>query len=113
MLPLQEIKIKTKNNREFYVHLEKLAKNNYDCKLAEINLGPQLTADPVFRSFAKGQTASDAFNDLIQKLTQLLSKLDATDSVSMIDNPCNTEFINKIDQEHIVDNSVFVLVNGK
>ncbi|KAB7698187.1 hypothetical protein [Plesiomonas shigelloides] len=113
MLPLQEIKIKTKNNREFYVHLEKWAENHFDCKLAAINLGPQLTADAVFGPFANGKTASDAFKALIQGLTQSLSNLDATDSVAVIDNPCNTEFIKKIDQETIVGSSVSVLVNGK
>ncbi|MGI1670310.1 MAG: hypothetical protein K6L74_08285 [Neptuniibacter sp.] len=113
MLPLQVIKIKTKNGREFHVHLEKWADNHFDCKLAAINLGPQLPADVVFGPFVKGQTASDAFQALIQGLNQSLSKLDCTDSISVIDNPCNTEFINKTDQNNICGSSVSVLINGQ
>ena len=113
MLPLQEIEVKTKNGRVFHVHLEKWAEDHFECKLAAINLGPQLPADAVFGPFSKGPAANDAFQALIQGLTQSLSKLDSTDSLSVIDNPCNTEFIDKITQEKISGQSVSVLVNGK
>lgn len=113
VLPLQDIKIKTANGREFHVHLEKWADDHFDCKLAAINLGPQLPADAVFGPFAKGGTARDAFQALIRGLTQSLSNLDGSDSISVIDNPSNTEFINKDDQKSISGASVSVLVNGK
>ncbi|MEI7219872.1 hypothetical protein [Pectobacterium carotovorum] len=113
MLPLQEITIKTKNGREFYVHLEKWSENHFDCKLAAIYFGPQSSMNASFGPFSKASTALDAFSSLIQMLTQSLSLLDNTDSISVIDNPCNTEFIDKIAQTNICGSSISILVNGK
>ena len=113
MLPLQEIEIKTKKSRVFHAHLEKWKDDHFECKLAAINLGPQLPADAVFGPFVKGNTAIDAFKALINGLVKSLSNLDKADSISEINNPCNTEFVTKEEQDNVVGSAVSVLVNGK
>ncbi|MFZ1643847.1 MAG: hypothetical protein WAV07_20950 [Candidatus Contendobacter sp.] len=112
MLPIQEIQINTKNKRVFSVHLEKWAQDHFECKLAAINLGPQLPADATFGPFTKGVTALAAYQDLVSKLSTALTKLDATDAIAIVDNPCNTEFVTAREQKQVLGQSVVVKVNG-
>ena len=112
MLPIQEITIRTKNKRLFAVHLESWSQNHFECKLAAINLGPQLPADATFGPFVKGESALSAYTSLISTLTNSLKNLDTTDEIAEIDNPCNTEFISASEQKQIVGQNVLVKVNG-
>ena len=112
MLPIQEIEIHTKNKRVFSVHLEKWAQAHYECKLAAINLGPQLPAEATFGPFTKGTTALDAFKALVSGLRATLAKLDATDSIKVVNNPCNTEFVTADEQKQALGQGVIVKVNG-
>lgn len=112
MLPIQEIEIHTKNKRVFSVHLEKWAQAHFECKLAAINLGPQLPADATFGPFTKGTTALDAFKALVSGLRSALVKLDATDSIEVVNNPCNTEFVSADEQKQALGQGVVVKVNG-
>lgn len=112
MLPIQEIQINTKNKRVFSVHLEKWAQDHFECKLAAINLGPQLPVDATFGSFTKGSTALDAYQDLVSKLSTALTKLDTTDAIAVVDNPYNTEFISASEQKQVLAQGVVVMVNG-
>lgn len=112
MLPIQEIQINTKNNRVFSVHLEKWAQNHFECKLAAISLGSQLPGDATFGPFTKGVTALDAYQGLVSMLGAAITKLDATDSISIVDNPCNTEFVTAPEQKQVLGQGVVVKVNG-
>lgn len=112
MLPIQELEISTKKERVFSVHLEKWAESHYECKLAAINLGPQLPADATFGPFAKGATAIDAFEALVSGLRSALAELDATDSIAVVSNPCNTEFVTALEQMQALGQGVVVKVNG-
>ncbi len=112
VLPIQEIEIKTKKSRLFHVHLEKWSDTNFECKLASINLGPQLPADATFGPFSKGETANDSFNNLAKSLSQSLANLDTDDLITEINNPYNTELLNKEEQQNIMGIGVTVKVNG-
>lgn len=112
MLPIQEIEISTKNKRLFFVHLEKWAESNFECKLAAINLGSGLTANASFCPFAKGATALDAFKALVTGLRSKLDRLDTTDSIEVVNNPCNTEFVTAPEQQQVLGQKVVVQVNG-
>lgn len=112
MLPIQEIQISTKNKRVFSIHLERWAQNHFECKLAAISLGPQLPADATFGPFAKGSTAPEAFKGLIANLTTALSKLDPTDTIAVVNNPCNTELLTALEQKKFLAPDVVVKVNG-
>lgn len=112
MLPIQEIQINTKKNRVFFVHLEKWAQSHFECKLAAINLGPQLPADATFGPFTKGETALVAYKALISGLQAALAKLDSSDSIAVVNNPCNTEFVTAPEQKNVLGQGVVVKVNG-
>ena len=112
MLPIQEIEIKTRNNRVFFVHLEKWSETHFECKLAAINLGPQLPADATFGPFTKDSTANAAYKLLISELGSALAKLDTTDSIAVVNNPCNTEFVTADEQKKILGQGIIVQVNG-
>lgn len=112
MLPIQEIQISTKNKRVFSVHLEKWAQDHFECKLAAINLGPQLPADATFGPFTKGSTALAAYQELVSKLSSALTNLDATDAIAIVNNPCNTEFVTAPEQKQVLAQGVVVKVNG-
>ena len=112
MLPIQEIEILTKRNRKFFVHLEKWKDDHYECKLAAIELGPQLPADSTFGPFSKGSTACEAFESLISSFRSALAKLDPNDSIAVVDNPCNTEFFTADAQKQVLGQDVKVKVNG-
>jgi hypothetical protein len=112
MLPIQEIQIVTKNNRVFFMHLEKWSETHFECKLAAINLGPQLPADAKFGPFANGESANSAYKLLISELSSVLATLDATDSIAKVNNPCNTEFVTSEEQKEILGHGVIVKVNG-
>lgn len=112
MLPIQEIQIGTKNKRVFFVHLEKWSETHFECKLAAINLGPQLPADATFGPFANGESANSAYKSLISGLSSALASLDATDSIAEVNNPCNTEFVTSDEQKEILGEGVIVKVNG-
>ncbi|MDD2546726.1 MAG: hypothetical protein PHI55_10665 [Burkholderiaceae bacterium] len=111
-MPIQEIEISTKNKRVFSVHLEKWAQSHFECKLAAINLGPQLPADATFGPFTKGTTALTAYQALVAGLCSALAKLDATDSIAVVNNPCNTEFVTAPEQQKVLGHGVVVKVNG-
>ncbi|WP_299011842.1 hypothetical protein [uncultured Shewanella sp.] len=113
MLPIQEIKIITKNKREFFVHLEKWAEDRFDVKLAVINLGDKPSNHIVFIPFSKGKNANDAFRNLIEGLKEMLLKDDSTDFINEINNVCGDELIDKESQEKIIDSSVTVKKNGR
>lgn len=112
MLPIQEIQISTKNKRVFSVHLEKRGQDHFECKLAAIDLRPPLPADGTFCPFTKGSTALDAYQALVSKLSTALTKLDTTDVIAVVDNPCNTEFISASEQKQVLAQGVVVKVNG-
>lgn len=112
MLPIQEIQIDTKNKRVFSVHLEKWAQNHFECKLAAISLGSQFPGDATFGPFTKNSTAFGAYQGLISKLRTALTQLDAVDSIGVVDNPCNTEFISASEQKEVLGQGVIVKVNG-
>ena len=112
MLPIQEIEISTKNKRVFSVHLEMWAQSHFECKLAAINLGPQLPADATFGPFSDGQTALAAYSALISGLRSALAKLDSTDAIAVVNNPCNTEFVNASEQQQVLGQGVVIKVNG-
>lgn len=112
MLPIQEIEIRTKNGRVFHAHLEKWGESHFECKLAAINLGPQLPADATFGPFAKGTTASNAFKSLVAGLRTALTNLDASDAITQVNNPCNTEFVPSAEQKVVLGQGVVVQVNG-
>jgi hypothetical protein len=112
VLPIQEIEIKTQKSRVFHVHLERWSATNFECKLAAINLGPQLPANATFGPFSTGQTATDSFKNLVNGLNQSLANLDASDSIAEINNPNNTELLKKQQQQLIIGNNVSIKVNG-
>jgi len=112
MLPIQEIEIRTNNNRVFFVHLEKWSETHFECKLAAINLGPQLPADATFGPFTNDSTALAAYKSLISELRSTLANLDVTDSISVVNNPCNTEFVTGTEQNEVLGQEVIVQVNG-
>jgi hypothetical protein len=112
VLPIQEVAISTKNKRMFSVHLEKWAQAHFECKLAAINLGPQLPADATFGPFTKGSTALAAYQALISGLRSAIENLDSTDSIAVVDNPCNTEFVTAVEQQQVLGQGVVVKVNG-
>ena len=112
MLPIQEVEIITKNKRVFFVHLEKWAESHFECKLAAINLGPQLPADATLGPFTKGTTAVSAYEALVSELRAALAKLDAEDSIAVVNNPCNTDFVTAPEQQQMLGQGVVVKVNG-
>ena len=112
VLPIQEIQISSKKQRVFSVHLEKWAHDHFECKLNAISLGPQLPADVTIGPFAKGSTAVEAYNNLVSSLISALCKLDPTDSIAAVNNPCNTEFVTALEQEKVLAEGVVVKVNG-
>ena len=111
MLPVQEISISTENRRLFSVHLE-YWDDHFECVLAAIDLGPKLPADTTFRPYGKAPTALGVFRMLIEKLLGEISRLDPTDSIAIVDNPCNTEFINAEEQRRVAGPNVIIKVNG-
>jgi hypothetical protein len=111
MLPLQEIEIKTNKGRLFHVHLEKGSNKNFKCKLAAIKLGAHTPADATFEPFSKGETAQIAFSELIKCLSKSLINSDPEDSITKVNNPCNTEFITKEEQKTILKSDVTITVN--
>lgn len=112
MIPIQEVEIRTKNGRAFFVHLERWSEAHFECKLAAINLGPQLAANATFGPFSKGTTPLAAYTSLITGLRAALTKLDATDAIAVVHNPCNAEFVNARDQTQALGQGVVVQVNG-
>jgi hypothetical protein len=112
MLPIQEINIKTKNNRVFSVHLEKWSETVFECKVAVINLGPQLIANAMFSPFTKADTAKSAYTSLITGLNSSLANIDATDFIVLVENPYNTELVNVDLQKEILGTEVIIKVNG-
>jgi len=64
-MQIQEIEITTKNDRRFFVHLEKWTDEQFECKLASINLAARPLANKEFGPFAGGSTALAAFEDLV------------------------------------------------
>lgn len=112
MLPIQEIEITTERKRHFSVHLEKWAHDYFACKLASINLGPQLPADATFGPFSHGSSASAAYQALVLGVRSALAKLDSSDGIAEVNNPCNTELIDAGEQRRLLGNNVLVKVNG-
>jgi len=108
MLPIQEIEITTEKKRHFSVHLEKWAPDCFACKLAALNLGPQLPADATFGPFSQGHSASAAYEALVSGIRSALAKLDASDVIAEVNNPCNTEFIDAASQKQILGANVVV-----
>lgn len=112
MLPIQELEITTYKKRQFFVHLEKWAPDYFACKLAAINLGPQLPADAIFGPFSQGSSAVAAYQTLISGIRSALAKLDSSDAISEVNNPCNTEFIDATEQKQLLGANVVVKLNG-
>ncbi len=113
MLPIQEIEITTRKRRHFSVHLEQWALDYFACKLAAINLGPQLPADAIFGPFSHGTSALAAYQALVSGVRSGLAKLDSSDAIVEVNNPCNTEFISANEQKQLLGDAVVIKVNGE
>ena len=111
MLPIQEITIGTKNQRLFFVHLEHWD-DQFECKLAAIDLGPQGAAYATFGPYANGPTGRDVFRALLESLRAEIRAIDPTNSIAAIDNPCDAEFVSAEDQRTIAGRSVTITMNG-
>ena len=111
---LQEIRITASQNIQFTCHI--ISTNSSAPYGAEV-----LTYDPsisnLFSSLHPLGTyndTQDAFKDIIDYCNNYSSAVSAV--ISSIDNPCNDPFIDKAQQQNIVNNkniNVTVLVNGK
>lgn len=76
MIPVQEIDIYTNKGKLFSVHLEKMRDDRYECKLAAIKLGNDISGDAVFGPFSIGESSQEAFQKLISSFNKSLSGLD-------------------------------------
>lgn len=112
---LQEIYFYADKNVQFTCHI--ISTNNSAPFSAE-----SLTFDPVFSSLYSSlhpignqyQTAIEAYTQIVNFVSKYCSALNL--KIQRIDNPCNAPFINKADQQTIINASNIsgtVLVNGQ
>jgi len=112
---LQEVYVYASNNVQFTCHI--ISANSASPFRAEsLTFDPQINTicsslHPIGNQF---KTAQDAYKEIIEYCIKYATtnKL----QISKIDNPCNTPFINKADQQSIVSQnslSLTVLVNGQ
>lgn len=112
---LQEIYFYADKNVQFTCHI--ISTNNSAPFSAE-----SLTYDPVVSPLYSSlhpignqyQTASQAYTEIVNYVSRYCSALSL--QVQKIDNPCNAPFINKADQQAIINSSNIsgtVLVNGQ
>jgi len=112
---LQEVYIYANNNVQFTCHI--ISTNSAAPFSAEsLTFDPQI--DTVSSSFYpignQFQTAQDAYEEIIKYCVEYTTANNL--QISSINNPCNAPFINKADQQSIVNQnslSVTVLVNGQ
>jgi len=112
---LQEVYVYASKNVQFTCHI--ISTNNAAPFSAEsLTFDPQINTvfsslHPIGNQF---QTAQDAYEEIIKYCIKYATANNL--QISKIDNPCNAPFINKADQQSIVNQnnlSVTVLVNGK
>ena len=112
MIPLQDIKIKSKNGSLFSVVIEKHSNSLFRCRFAVVE-NSELCGEETLECFREKQrTAQDVFEAFIQdKVSKWL--VQKNDSIIEIDNPCNTELLSPEDQQRIVGDNVVIKINGK
>jgi len=113
MLRIQEIEIITMKKRHFTVHLKCCESENpvnYVCKLVATNIDPP--TDVIDGPSPNSVSAEDAYLSFLSRFRSALEKLDSSDAIAEVDNPCNTELISPDDQRRILGKGVVVLVNG-
>jgi hypothetical protein len=112
---LQEIHVYASNSIQFTCHI--ISSNNTAPFSAEsLTFDPRINSvysslHPIGNQFTSAQ---DTYEEIIKYCVNYSSALNLT--ISKIDNPCNTPFIDKADQQTIVSNNslnITVLVNGQ
>ncbi len=112
---LQEIYVHASNNVQFTCHI--ISINSVAPFSAEsLTFDPQINT--IFCSLhpigIQYQTAQDAYDEIIKYCVKYATANNL--KVSKVDNPCNAPFINKAEQQLIVNKNklnITVLVNGQ
>ena len=53
-----------------------------------------------------------AYKELVSGIRSAIQKLDSTDFIAVVNNPCNTEFVTADEQKQALGQGVVVQVNG-
>ena len=114
MIPVQEIIIKTINDRWFKIYIEKYAENIF--KWVLYMWDPKLQISVGDASIIAHKNTNSAFKEVLDFIINYVAQRNDNDSIAFIDNPCNCELINAITQKALIaksNQSFPVKVNGQ
>lgn len=108
MTAMQELKIFTKNGREFCIQLELCSPNRFECKLAYVS---GFNANSVFYPSEKGESVYTALESLMSEFNKKLFNDDPSDLIVKVNN-ITTELITIDEQKKIFSENVVITVSG-
>ena len=114
MIPVQQIFVQTKEKRTFDVYIEKHSDDIFKWNL--YCWDPKSAFSAGYSPKATHNNSDSAYEEMLDFIINYVNQRDDNDSIEFIDNPCNCELIDLINQNALVsksNQSFPVKVNGK
>lgn len=112
MITYQLITITTVKGRQLHVHLDERSTDLYKCLISEFSLGPTSPGAAIYSPFTKGESAEQAFDNLIKGIEKSLYKMDPNDSISEVDSD-GDYLISKDTQSKYLQSEVLIKLHGE
>jgi hypothetical protein len=115
MIPVQEVTLKTKEDRRFQIFIEKPTEGIYKFWLHCLDKKSHISSAG-YTPETTHPSPEGAYEEMLDFVLKYLADRKDGDSIEYIDNPCNCELIDKANQAMIVTKfgqSFPVKVNGQ
>ncbi|WP_339021826.1 hypothetical protein [Aeromonas salmonicida] len=100
MIPFQEIDIYSDNKAIIKAHVVVTSQMTASAEISIYDASQSNQCSP-YQTIGQYSTAADAFEAIITASEKYFSR--SGDVINRINNPCNTEFLDKAEQQKIVD----------
>lgn len=107
MSPVQNLRLTTKKGRIFEADIVHNL-NRYETRIAVVELKDGLVADHTFIPHSVDTTAINAFENIINKINQVIFEIDEDDELSEVNNYEGTELICEAEEKTVLNSKVAV-----
>jgi len=108
------VNVKTTKGRVFAIDIYESSVSNYDSEITVLDRISNTASSCVYNTDPASPSSNDNFKAALVLIQDYLAKIDSSDSIAKIHNPCNCPFVSESDQNTIASclgMSITVVVN--
>lgn len=110
---VHDIEVRTKEGRRFTIDIYENS-GGFDSEVTVLDRVSNNPGSWIYKTNPRDSSVEENFNAAVQLIQEYLAQVDGEDAIIDIHNPCNTPFIDEVDQQKMLDQkgiSLIVRVN--